>query len=143
MKINQLRNIHIWIRNTENSEILFISALIMPIYLMLYNYAINQINTDWKEWVLIIAIVMYVVGVIWMKNSQSREEQNRNMLLVQKNHLLDKGFSFLSFEKILEIDEKFTEEKIKELIFLYPNELRLAKLKGNKKGIKVLNIEEE
>ncbi len=49
----------------------------------------------------------------------------------------------MSFEKILEIDNKFPEDRIRELIFLYPNELRLAKLKDNKMGIKILNIEEE
>ena len=143
MKINQLKTIHTWIRNTEISEILFVSALIMPIYLMLYNYAINEINSEWKECVLIIAIVIYIIGVIWMKNSQSREEKNRKLLLVLKNNIIDKGFKFMSFQKIKEIDESFTEDKVKELILLYPNDLRLAKLKENNKGIKILNIDEE
>ena len=49
----------------------------------------------------------------------------------------------LSYEKLLEIDEKLTQERIKKLIFSFPNEIRLAKLKENKKGIKVLNLEDE
>jgi len=143
MRVNQLKSIHNWIRNTNTSEILFVSALIMPAYLSLYNYVINQIKPEWKESILGIAIIIYIIGVIWMKNSQSREEQNKKDLLVIKNNILDKGFQFMSFEKIKEIDKKYTEDKIRELIFIYPNELRLAKLKKDKKGIKILNIEEE
>lgn len=143
MKINQLRTIHAWIRGTNTSEILFVSALILPVYLLLYDYAINQINMEWKTWGMIIAIVLYVGGIIWMKNSQSRNEKNYKDLLVIKNYILDKGFRFMSFGKLLELDKKFTEKRIKDLIYLYPDELRLAKLKDNKMGIKILNFEEE
>lgn len=143
MKIKELKNIHNWIRQTEVSEILFVTALIMPLYLMLYNFAIEQIKPEWKEWILGVSILIYIVGIIWMKNSQSQEEQNKKDLLVIKNYILDKGFQFMSFQKINEIDTKFTENKVKELMMNYPNELRLAKLKENKIGIKILNIDEE
>jgi len=143
MKLNQLKTIHAWIRTTQTSEILFVSSLILPFYLLLYNYAIIQINNNWRDGGLILAFLLYVVGIVWMKRSQSQDEKKQKDLLVLKNYILDKGFKFMSFEKILEIDNKFTEDKIRELIFLYPYELRLAKLKDNKRGIKILNIEEE
>ncbi len=143
MKLNQLKTIHAWIRTTQTSEILFVSSLILPFYLLLYNYAIIQINNNWRDGGLILAFLLYVVGIVWMKRSQSQDEKKQKDLLVLKNYILDKGFKFMSFEKILEIDNKFTDDRIRELIFLYPNELRLAKLKDNKRGIKILNIEEE
>lgn len=110
---------------------------------MLYNFAIEQIKPEWKEWIIGVSILIYIVGLIWMKNSQSQEEQNKKDLLVIKNYILDKGFRYMSFQKINEIDKKFTENKVKELMMHYPNELRLAKLKENKIGIKILNIDEE
>lgn len=143
MKINQLKSIHSWIRSSNTSEILFVTALILPLYLLLYNTMIIQINKEWQTWTLIVAILLYVGGVLWMKNSQSKEEKNLKDLQVIKNNILDKGYKFMSFEKILEIDKHFTADKVKELMFIFPNELRLAKLKGNKNGIKVLNFEME
>ncbi len=143
MKINQLKSIHSWIRETNTSEIVFVSSLILPIYLLLYNYAINQINEDWKTYGIIFGLILYLIGILWMKKSQSKNEKNQNDLAILKNYILDKNFMFMSFEKIMEIDKRFTENRIKALIFLFPNDIRLAKLKDNKKGIKILNIEEE
>ncbi len=143
MRFNQLRNIHSWIRGTSVSEIVFVSALILPAYFLMYNYTIEQINEEWKPFVLPIALLIYIVGVARMKQSQSFDEKNAKDLLVIKNYILDIGFSFMSFEKLAEIDKSFTPERVKELIFVFPNEIRLAKLKGNKKGIKVLNVENE
>jgi len=143
MRLNQLKNIHSWVRGTSVSEILFVSALILPAYLLMYNYAIEQINEEWKTFVLLIALLIYVAGIAWMKLSQSSNEKDAKDLLVIKNYILDKGFSFMSFEKLAEIDKSFTAERVKELIFVFPNEIRLAKLKDNKKGIKVLNVEDE
>ena len=143
MRLNQLKNIHSWVRGTSVSEILFVSALILPAYLLMYNYAIEQINEEWKTFVLLIALLIYVAGIVWMKLSQSSNEKDAKDLLVIKNYILDKGFSFMSFEKLAEIDKSFTAERVKELIFVFPNEIRLAKLKDNKKGIKVLNVEDE
>ena len=143
MKINQLKSIHHWIRSTETSEIVFVTALILPLYLLLYNTMLNQINPDWKIPGLSIAISLYVIGIIWMKNSQSNEEKKSRDLLIIKNYIIDKGFLFMSFERIQEIDKNLNETRVKELLFSYPSEIRLAKLKGDKKGIKILNIESE
>ncbi|RME08040.1 MAG: hypothetical protein D6816_05975 [Bacteroidetes bacterium] len=111
--------------------------------MLLYNYAVEQIKEEWKIPVLAFALLAYVAGIIWMKLSQTSDEKDARDLLVIKNYILDKGFSFMSFGKLLEIDGSFTENRIKELIFAFPNDIRLAKLKGNKKGIKILTIEDE
>lgn len=143
MKINQLKSIHSWIRETNTSEIVFVSSLILPIYLQLYNYAITQINKDWNTYGIIFGLILYIIGIFWMKKSQSKNEKNQIDLAVLKNYILDKNFKFMSYAKLLEIDKRFTENRIKELIFIFPNDIRLAKLKNNVKGIKLLNIEEE
>ena len=143
MKINELRNIHSWVRNTGISEILFVSSLILPAYLLLYNYALTVINESWRNAGLVIAVIIYAAGIFWMKNSQSVSERNHKDLLIIKNFILDKGYKYMTFERLLEIDKKYNEDKVKSLMFHYPNEIRLAKLKDNKRGIKILTIEEE
>ena len=143
MTLNQLKSIHTWIRNTNTSEIIFVSALILPNYLLMYNYAIVSIKQELKDWVMIVGFSLFVIGVLWMKVSQSNNEKNEKDLIVIKNYIIDKGFKFISFEKLKELDDKFTESRIRELMFIFPNDIRLAKLKGNKKGVKILNIEEE
>lgn len=104
---------------------------------------IDQINPTWKVWVLAFALLIYVIGILWMKSVQSSEEKNSKDLQIIKNYILDKGFRFMSFEKIEEIDNRFDEKRIRELLFEFPSEMRLARLKGNKKGVKILNIEVE
>ena len=143
MKINQLKSIHAWVRESTLSEIVFVSALLLPVYLLIYNYAILQINEEWKTWALLIGAGLYLAGIVWMKLSQSKQERNYHDLLVIKNNIIDKGFTFMSFEKLLELDKRYTESRVRELILLFPDEIRLAKLKGNNRGVKVLNIEEE
>jgi hypothetical protein len=78
-----------------------------------------------------------------MKLSQSSDEKDIRDISIIKNHIIDKGFEFMSFTKLKEIDKSFTQERIKELLFVFPNDIRLAKLEGDKKGIKVLNIEKQ
>lgn len=78
-----------------------------------------------------------------MKFSQSKVERDLNDLALIRNYIIDKEFKFMSFEKISEIDKKFTEDKVRNLIVKFPNDIRLAKLKDKKRGIKVLNFEEE
>ena len=143
MELNQLVNIHTWIRNSQVSEILFISALVLPGYLLMYNYAIIKINESWKGWGLAFAVIIFIAGIIWMKNSQSIVEKNIQDISVIKNYILDKDYRYMSFERLEEMDDRFTEKRVKELLFIFPNEIRLAKLKNNKKGIKVINIEDE
>ena len=97
MKINEFKSIHNWIRATAVSEIVFVTALILPLYLLLYNTMIKQINPDWKIWGLISAILLYVIGLTWMKISQSKDEKNFRDLMIIKNYILDKDFRFMSF----------------------------------------------
>lgn len=143
MRLIQLKNIHAWVRSTSISEVLFVSTLILPIYLLLYDYMLQEINASWKNIGIPLALLLYIIGIVWMKKSQSSDEKNMRDLLIIRNYILDKGFSFMSFEKLLELDKDFHQDRIKELIFAFPNELRLAKLKDKKTGIKLLNIEIE
>ena len=143
MKINQMKSVHHWIRNSNPSEILFVTALFLPLYLLLYNTVIEKIYDSLMHFGLIIALLLYVVGIIWMKRSQTAEESKFRDLLIIKNYMLDKEFSFMSFDRIKGIDNRLNESRVKELLFAFPSEIRLAKLKENKRGIKILNIEDD
>ena len=143
MKINELRNIHTWVRNTEVSEIVFVSALILPVYLILYGLAFERIGLQSTSVGMTVALLIYAVGVVWMKTSQSRREKNQNDLTVITNHIVDQGFRFMSFDQISKIKSEFTEKRVRDLVFEFPNHLRLGVLRGKKPGIKVLILEEE
>ena len=143
MKLSELKNIHSWVRHTAVSEIVFVSALILPLYLMMYDFAAERISPGLKSWALGFALVIYVVGVVWMKMSQSRDERDQKDLALIINHIIDQNFTFMGFEQIKEIDKKYTEERVRELMFNFPNHIRLGKLSGGKRGIKILNVENE
>jgi hypothetical protein len=144
MKIDQLKSVHAWVRSADTSEILFVSALIMPFYVLLYDTAFTRMEAEWKNIGTALAVVFYVAGVIWMKVSQSANERNAKDLTTIRNHVVDKGYEFMSFERIQnDVDQKYTEERVRDLVFAFPNEIRMAKLKEGKRGIKVLNVESE
>lgn len=61
-----------------------------------------------------------------------------NDLTMLRNHLADRKISYISFERLLDVHPRFTEEYIIKLIEKFPNDLRMGKLKGGKAGIKLL-----
>lgn len=143
MKINDLKSLHQWIRSASISEVVFVSALILPLYLSLYSYALENIYPQWKLAGVLFGLTLYLVGLVWMKSVQTQEEDDVHDLTRISRYITDKNFQFMSFEKIAEIDSAFTEDRVRELIAHFPEHIRLAKLKDNKKGIKVLNVASE
>lgn len=143
MKINDLKSLHHWVRSASISEVVFVSALVLPLYLSFYSYTLENIYPQWKLAGTLVGLALYLIGLIWMKFAQTREETNLHDLTRISRYITDKNFQFMSFEKIAEIDPKFDEDRVRELIAHFPEHIRLAKLKDNKKGIKVLNVVSE
>lgn len=146
MKISQLKSIHHWVRSTNTSEIVFVSALILPFYLLMWNSTLNQfdnIDTAARSIFTIVALAMYAGGIIWMKVSQSKDERSLRDLMIIKNYLLDKQYDFISFERITKLNSNLTEDRARALLLAFPDEFRFAKLKGDKQGIKLLKLDVE
>jgi hypothetical protein len=141
MRINQLQTIHTWVRNARLSEILFVSALVLPIYMLLYNYALQEIQESWRVPGLAVALFLYIPGIAWMKWSQSKDEINKRDFTIIRNHILDQGFTFMSYEGLEKIPGDYDEARVRELVFAFPEELRFAMLKDKKPGIRVLNVD--
>ncbi len=139
MEIGQLKTVHAWVRKAAISEVLFVSALVMPGYLLLYDFAFKQLNQEWREAGLVIAFIVYVAGVVWMKASQSKDERNFRDLQIIRNRIEDLGLQYMAFDTLQDLDKSYSENRIRELVMTFPNELRLGTLAGNRKGVKILN----
>ncbi len=51
MEVGELRNLHSWVRHTVLSEIVFVSAPILPIYLLIYDYSAERISPASRSFV--------------------------------------------------------------------------------------------
>ena len=143
MQITDLKNLHAWIRQTAVSEIVFVSALILPAYLLMYDFAAERILPGYEIWCVLGGLLIYIAGLIRMKLTQSSVEQDQKDLASITNFITDQDYTFMSFERLSELNERYTEERVRELIFAYPTYIRLGKLKGGKKGVRVLQIDQE
>jgi len=153
MKYKQLKDLHTWVKIATPSEIVFISALILPLYILLYYSVFSQLQglnfSDPGTLGVGFGVALYLIGIIWMKNSQSEETKDRKNLSKVINYLRDKGYKHVSYERIKEHDQDLTKEVVTKLVHKYPNELRFANLHDKKanttrQGIKLLvDIDEE
>lgn len=139
-KLNELKSIHEWIRETSNAEIFFVSLLLFPLFISFYSWAIKMTGLDdFKIWIVIGITVSYILAILIMKNSQTNHEKMEIDLLIIKNHSKTFKKEHIGFDKLKEKDSKFNEKYLKKLIRKFPDELIIAKFDNNKKeGIKIL-----
>lgn len=143
VEVGDLRNIRTCVCNNEISEIVFVTALIMPIYLMLYDFAFERMGVQATAIALVLALVLYTVGIVWTNVSASTREKNEKDLAINTNHILVQGYRFKFFEQISTIDPQYTESRVQELIFVYPNYARLGISDGGRRGNKALLLEQQ
>lgn len=139
-KLNELKSIHEWIRETSNAEIFFVSLLLFPFFISFYSWAIKMTGLDdFKIYFFIGITVLYILSIIIMKNSQTNNEEMEIDLLVIKNHSKTFKLEHIGFDKLKEKDSKFDERYLKKLIRKFPDELIIAMFDNNSKvGIKIL-----
>ena len=143
MQLDELKSIHAWIRQTAISEIVFVSSLILPLFVLMYDFAAERISPDHKPAFILVGVVFYIAGIVWMKLTQSRNEKNMRDLTLIINHIVDQDFTYMSFDQIQELDSAYTLDRVRELVFLFPNHIRFGTLSGGRKGIRVLNFDKE
>jgi low affinity Fe/Cu permease len=141
-KLNELKSIHEWIRETSNAEISFVSLLVFPLFISFYSWAIKMTGLDdFKIWIFLGITVFYILSILIMKNSQTNNEEMEIDLLIIKNHSKTFKIEHIGLDKLKEKDSKFNEIYLKKLIRKFPNELIIANFDDNKKvGIKILKF---
>ena len=90
-KLNELKSIHEWIRETSNAEIFFVSLLVFPLFISFYSWAIKMTGLDdFKIWIFLGITVFYILSILIMKNSQTNnEEMEIDLLITQVSHLVN------------------------------------------------------
>jgi len=95
-----------------------------------------------KYWSLVIVLLAYIVGVVAMlvgSNREKRREVAKDQII---NYLTSNSYNMMTLDTIREnINRGYKNEFLNSLPVHFPNELRRAKLKGNKPGLAII-IEE-
>ena len=93
-----------------------------------------------KYWSLGIILVAYSVGVVSMlvgSNREKRREVAKDQII---NYLTQNSYKMMTLERIREnINRGYTDEFLISLPIHFPNEIRRAKLKGNKPGLAIIS----
>ena len=93
-----------------------------------------------KYWSLGIILVAYSVGVVCMlvgSNREKRREVAKDQII---NYLTQNSYEMMTLERIREnINRGYKDEFLISLPIHFPNEIRRAKLKGNKPGLAIIS----
>ena len=124
------------------------SVLLLPVYLAAWLTVLDHlldINTEQRMWIAGLLALLYVAGIVLMKLGASKEDKRRRAGRLVRNYLLGRGRTAISFQRIRDIthESSWTDDFLRQVIDLFPRELRLARIKGGKLGIGLIIEQEE
>lgn len=97
-----------------------------------------------KTWSLVVLLALYIFGVILMYFGNRAEKQRRLAKDQIIGYLQSKNFTMISFDRVRQkINQAHSNKFLEQVIEDFPQELRRAKLKGNKPGLARLVIEND
>lgn len=135
------------VREATIFDILLISILLLPLYLgawLVILDSVLSISTEQKVWVLVVLFALYVVGIVLMKVGAGKEDKRRRTGIRIRNYLIGRGNTAISFGRIRDkIDSSYSDDFLISVIDLFPDDLRLARIKGGKRGVGILIEKEE
>jgi hypothetical protein len=147
MKANEVNSIVSVIRQARTFETLIVSILVLPIFLGSWILILKQLNANlWNSSIIILTllILMFFLGVFIMKYYQWREykmEIARNCIM---NFLLSKNWNRISFDLIRnKFNTKWDNKFLQNVIIKFNSDFTIAKIKGGKQGVKLIEIEQE
>ncbi len=149
MKIKEARSAVDWIRDTKSSDIIVVSLFMLPLLLGAWSVFMNSISflderDGFRAVLLLILLLTYVVGIVVMKATESRDDQLRRAKTHIQNRLLRRGNQTGSFDYLRRtVDETYTDEFLRRLIAIFPLEFRRARIKGGKDGMTLVEEIEE
>lgn len=144
IKINELKSIHLWIRESSNLEVFFVSLLIYPLIALVYGEAIKIIElTDYNVVIIICFTICYFLSILIMKIFQTKIEIYKHDLSVILSHSISFNLEYIRFSALENKDNRYSKDYIKKLTLMFPNELIMTKLnQGKDDGIKILKYKE-
>lgn len=135
MNVSEIMNT---IKKATAFDIFLISFFALPFIFDAWVVVLQKINATPEQvfWTLVGLFGAYVVTVIILvvdNHSKKRKEIAKNLIL---GYLQAKDFKMMSFDRIREkFSANYTDDFLVKLVQEFPNELRVAKLKGGKPGI--------
>ena len=128
------------VRGMPVRDLIIASFLILPITLGAWNVFLQQIfdfQTTGNVTSNVILLIVYVVGLAWMKLGESKKELDRRSRALVVGKL--SKFRMRSFAVLRDqLGERFTDEYFQALIEKYPEDFTTVTTKGGKPGIRLL-----
>lgn len=125
-------------------DVFVISFLLLPFILQAWIEVLTKLAfTDTgKHWSVGAVVTLYVLGIVAMiaaNSSRKKREVAKDQVIA---YLQSKQFTFVSFERIRErINPSYKDAFLESLTTAFPQELRRAKLKDNKRGLGRVEVE--
>ena len=119
-------------------DVFVASFLLLPFILQAWLEVLTKLAfTDTgKYWSVGAIVILYAFGIIAMIVANSRSKKREVAKDQMIAYLQSKQFTFVSFDKTREcINSNYNDVFLESLTTAYPQELRRAKLKGNKRGL--------
>ena len=119
-------------------DVFLVTFLLLPFIFEKWLAVLEKIGITetQKFWSLVAILAFYVIGVITMLVGNSRSMKRavaKNQIIA---YLQSKQFTLVSFASIRErINQSYDDEFLESLTVAFPQELRRAKLKGDKRGL--------
>ena len=142
MSSYDIRSIIDIIRDAKFQDLIIISIFLWPILFGAWSIYLNSIDflnehNRIKAIAQIFLVIVYVVGIIWMKKSDSDEEKLKRARYHIETRLKKRGGHRASFDAIRnEVNKSYTNNFIEKVIDLNPEVFGKCTIKkGNKQGI--------
>lgn len=135
-----------FIKKVSKFDIFLVSLVLLPFVLQAWVTIFVGLGRSKDEILILLftVIALYIFGIFIMYRGVS---QRRNRELAKNQiiaYLQGKGFIMVSFDRVREkINKTYTDSFLNSVIADFPEDLRKAKLKGNKAGVARLTEESD
>ena len=144
MNTKEIKFIVDMIRDADKKELLVVSLFILPLLLGAWSIFFNSLtfldqHNKFKFFIICVLAGIYIVGLIYMKFSDTIEDKRKRAMLHIETRLKKRPGHRASYDAIRkEVNSEYEDKFIEELIDLNPEifgrcEIRLKD--GHKKGI--------
>lgn len=126
------------LKNASPFDIFLISFIALPFVFDAWLKILEKIeaNICAKYWSLAIILLAYIIGIISMlvgTNKSQKREVAKDQII---NYLSVKDLEMMQLSTIRKnINSSYSDEFLNSLPIYFPNQIRRAKLKGNKPGL--------
>jgi hypothetical protein len=119
-------------------DVFVISFALLPFVLKAWVEVLSSLEVDEcsKLWAIAGVVLLYIIGVIAMLVSNSRDKKREVAKDQVIGYLQSKGFKLVSFERIRErVNSSYSDEFLQSLPSRFPQDLRRATLKDSRPGL--------